>query len=110
MCPRGPCKGDHRPGVMGLLLLYSSPLLPCGNTDLVLSLEFSRRAQTLEFNVRCSDFSKVGSTFANIVKAKQNISERSFCCGSVIMNLTSIHEDVGSIPGPAQWVKDPALP
>ena len=33
----------------------------------------------------------------------------SSCCGSVVMNLTGICKDVGSIPGPSQWVKDPEL-
>ena len=40
----------------------------------------------------------------------QNDRTKSSHCGSVEMNPTSIHEDAGSIPGLAHWVKNPELP
>ena len=40
--------------------------------------------------------------------------ERNVCwtshCGSVETNLTSIHEDMGSIPDLTQWIRDPLSP
>ena len=40
----------------------------------------------------------------------QNLDFVAQHCSSTEMNLTSICEDAGSIPGPAQWVNDMALP
>ena len=45
----------------------------------------------------------------NLWQIRQEYTVRSSYCGSVVMNLTSIHEDVSLIPGPTQWVKDLAL-
>ena len=39
----------------------------------------------------------------------KKLVERSSHCGSAELNLTSIHEDLGLIPGLTQWVKDPVL-
>ena len=38
-----------------------------------------------------------------------SIHKGESCCGSTVTNLTSIHEEAGSTPAPAQWINDPAL-
>ena len=52
----------------------------------------------------------LGWVFHPVRKSSLKKSVRSSRHGAAETNLTRNHEVAGSIPGLAQWVKDPALP
>ena len=64
------------------------------------------------------DFFKCLTWIFKTTKFHQNFKEKpiekkkswSSCCGSMVTNPTSIHENASSIPGLPQWVKDLVLP
>ena len=59
----------------------------------------------LEFRPWPGNFNKVP---VRPLGEKKKKKKQSSYCGSVVMNPNGILEDVGLIPGPTYWVKNPA--
>ena len=78
------------------------------------NLLISRKESILILQVHYFDYTYISSD-GHLVKLKlgkyfKMTNFWSSLHGSAETNLTSIHEDTGSIPGLTQRVKDPALP
>jgi len=72
----------------------------------------THHANCTEMNALATSSEKHGTNFSTFKVIKIHIKKIwywSSHCGSAVMNPTSIHEDMGSTPGLAQWVKDLAL-
>ena len=92
---------------------HCSGLGRCYSMGLILSGELQHAENVAKKKKRLTEWIKIKTPlYVTFKKDTLNIKTRVGVpiVAQRVKNATSIHEEVGSIPDPTQWTKDPALP
>ena len=105
----GPSPQGCKPVLGGVVGVKVEDTLPCGLQRPRTPLPKSCDSRLMGIMASSPHRLQKHRTYSDTILLFKNLQWGVPTVTQMVKNPTSIHEDVGSIPGLAQWVKDPGL-